>query len=87
MSDVEKSLQTDYACVKWEARQLLLLSDRGSGELNHELLECFASSGSAVTLQQNAPTYLANFPHKVTRLVSKGTEGIKVLVLAQLHSH
>lgn len=41
MSDVEKSLQIDYASVKWEERQLLLLSDRGSGELNHELLECF----------------------------------------------
>lgn len=87
MSDVEKSWQIDYASVKQEARQLLLLSDRGSGELNHELLECFSSSGSAVTLQQHAPTYLANFPHKVTWLVNKGTGGIRVLAPTQLHSH
>lgn len=87
MSDAEKSLQIDYANVKWEARQLLLLSDRCSRKLNHELLECFSSPGSAVTLQQHALTYLANFPHQVTRLVSKGTEGIRVLVPTQLPSH
>lgn len=47
----------------------------------------FSSSGSAVILQQHAPTYLANCPHKATRLVRKGTEGIRVLGPPQLHSH
>lgn len=30
--------------------------------------------------------YLANLPNKVTRLVSKGREGISVLVPTQLHN-
>lgn len=37
---------------------MLLLSDRGNGELNHELLEFFASSGSAVPLQQHPLTHI-----------------------------